>query len=61
MGRLMTEAEVEAEHGFKPRTLRQWRYTGDGPPFVKLNGRMVRYLAEDIEKWIASQRHDPAA
>jgi hypothetical protein len=31
-----------------PRTLERWRFTGEGPQFVKLGGRVV-YRLEDIE------------
>lgn len=30
------------------RTLERWRFTGDGPQFIKLGGRVV-YRLEDIE------------
>jgi len=33
----------------------QLRYTGDGPPFVKITGRQVRYRWEDFEKWVAER------
>ena len=31
-----------------PRTLERWRWLGDGPPFIKIGGRVV-YRLEDIE------------
>jgi hypothetical protein len=31
-----------------PRTLERWRWTGEGPQFVKLGGRVV-YRLEDVE------------
>lgn len=33
----------------------QMRYTGDGPEFVKVTGRQVRYRWSDIEKWVESR------
>ncbi len=33
----------------------QLRYTGDGPPFVKITGRQVRYRWEDIERWVSER------
>ena len=38
-------------------SVRRWRYTGLGPPGVKL-GRHVRYRREDVDRWI-EQRKDP--
>lgn len=38
-----------------PRTLRNWRHRGDGPPYIKL-GRAVRYTKKDLEDWIKAQR-----
>jgi predicted DNA-binding transcriptional regulator AlpA len=33
----------------------QLRYMGDGPAFVKVTGRQVRYRWSDIEKWVESR------
>jgi predicted DNA-binding transcriptional regulator AlpA len=33
----------------------QLRYTDDGPEFVKITGRQVRYRWSDIEKWVESR------
>jgi predicted DNA-binding transcriptional regulator AlpA len=32
--------------------LRKWRRGKDGPRWVKLGGRAVRYLAKDVEAWL---------
>lgn len=37
-----------------PRTLERWRWTGEGPMFVKLGGRVV-YRLEDVEAFEAVQ------
>ena len=40
-----------------PRTLERWRFTGEGPQFIKLGGRVI-YRLEDIEAFEALQlRH----
>ena len=39
----------------KVATLRRWRWSGDGPPFIKLNGA-VRYRRSDLEAHIQAQR-----
>jgi len=35
-------------------TLPRWRWSGDGPKFVKL-GRAVRYRVSDLDEWTASR------
>ena len=37
-----------------PRTLQRWRQTGDGPPFVKIGGR-VFYEESALEAFIQSR------
>ncbi len=37
-----------------PRTLERWRWTGDGPRYIKLGGRVV-YRLEDVEQYEAEQ------
>jgi hypothetical protein len=55
----MNEKQV-AEILDKPaRTLRQWRYRGEGPRYIKV-GLSVRYRPHDIEKWIEAQAQEPA-
>ena len=49
---LLTETEVSKIIGFSPRTLQKWRYSGDGPTFVRVSARAVRYRPGDLEKWI---------
>ena len=35
-----------------PRTLERWRWTGEGPAYLKIGGRVV-YRLEDIEAYEA--------
>lgn len=41
-------AQVLAVH---PRTLDGWRIRGNGPKFLQLSARCVRYRRSDIEAW----------
>jgi predicted DNA-binding transcriptional regulator AlpA len=34
--------------------LRKWRRQGRGPKFVKLEGKLVRYLIKDLNEWLKS-------
>jgi predicted DNA-binding transcriptional regulator AlpA len=49
-----TETEVEALTGIKRKTLQGWRLRRQGPPYVKVGRRLVRYPAEDLHRWIHS-------
>jgi predicted site-specific integrase-resolvase len=55
----MNEQEVAEVLGRPPRTLRQWRYLGVGPKYLKV-GATVRYRARDIEKWLEAQEREAA-
>jgi excisionase family DNA binding protein len=39
-----------------PGTLAQWAHRGVGPPYVRI-GRHTRYRWEDVEAWLAQQKH----
>ena len=49
---LVTENEAAKVLGFSPRTLQSWRVSGDGPPFVRVSPRAIRYRLSDLEAWI---------
>ncbi|MFI0776131.1 helix-turn-helix transcriptional regulator [Streptomyces sp. NPDC021212] len=42
-------------------TLRRWRTArpAQGPPFVRLSGRVVLYSAVDVRQWLAERRTVP--
>lgn len=54
MERLMTSQDLSDILGVPPRTLDQWAYLKQGPPFLKV-GRHRRYRSVDVEAWIAAQ------
>jgi hypothetical protein len=51
--KLLTELQVQDQFGIRVGTLRQWRFKGGGPPFLKI-GRSCRYTAEDIVDFLQS-------
>jgi Helix-turn-helix domain len=55
----MSEAQVAEILGKPPRTLRQWRYLGIGPKYLKV-GATVRYRARDVELWLEAQEREGA-
>jgi len=51
-GNLLNDVEVAALCGCAVQTLRNMRWRGEGPHFVKLGGRMVRYKPADVQAFI---------
>ncbi|MCV7010361.1 DNA-binding protein [Mycobacterium gordonae] len=37
--------------GTSVNQLAQWRFHGDGPPFIKFGRRSVRYRWSDVQAW----------
>ena len=52
---LLDEHQVAAAYGLTERCLQKWRATGDGPPFVRISSRCVRYRVADLEAWVAAR------
>jgi predicted DNA-binding transcriptional regulator AlpA len=38
-----------------PRTIQQWRARRQGPPYVRVSYKQVRYAVEDVESWLATR------
>jgi len=57
----LTEKEFCLKHNVSPRTAQRWRVTGDGPKWVRLGLRQVRYRVSDCEAWAASRTFDSRA
>lgn len=51
---LLMEHEVADAIRVSVSSVRRWRASSQGPPFVKL-GRAVRYPAKDLAQWMAQQ------
>ena len=51
---LMSPADVAELLAVPVATIYQWRYTGYGPPGMRL-GRHVRYRRVDVDRWIEDQ------
>lgn len=49
---------AEASHiiGFPVCTLHTWRSRGDGPPFLKIGARSVRYQRRTLLQWMAERQ-----
>jgi len=52
---LLTEEEAAQAIGLTPRFLQNRRHLGDGPPFVQISSRCIRYRPDDIKTWAAER------
>jgi predicted site-specific integrase-resolvase len=52
--RHLNQIELAARWNISHRTLERWRWTGEGPHFIKLGGRVLYRLA-DVEAFEAEQ------
>ena len=51
--KIYLNSEQTAEYlGISVATLKNWRKRGDGPPFIKVNARVIRYLCCDLDAWM---------
>ena len=46
----LTPEQVGQRYQVSPDTLKEWRYKGTGPTFLRL-GKRVRYREVDLEVW----------
>lgn len=58
---LLTDEQVGERLTVSPSTLRHWRSRGEGPPYVKLGGRLVRYRWADVEAWMLEAQREATA
>lgn len=56
---LLAEVHAAKLLAVSPRTLRNWRTIGNGPDYIKISGRCVRYRLCDLIAFInkRSRRH----
>ena len=57
--RLLTPAEAAEYVGLTEETLLRWRMRGQGPAFLKLGRKVVRYSRADIDAWAEARRVAP--
>lgn len=50
---LLTEEEAAAALGFTARFLQNRRHRGDGPRYVRISARAIRYRPEDLSDFAA--------
>lgn len=47
----LTSAQLAARLNVTPVTVRTWRQRGQGPDYIKVTPRCVRYALSDVERW----------
>lgn len=52
---LVDEKSAAVALGLTPRFLQARRQRGDGPPYVAISKRAVRYRLTDLENWAAAR------
>jgi len=58
--RHLNQIELADRWNISHRTLERWRWTGEGPAFLKIGGRAV-YRLEDVEAFEADQTRKSTA
>ena len=58
MGKLFTDVEAAEILSHKVQTLRNWRFNGKGPAYLKM-GRSIRYTEKDLETFMEENRVVP--
>jgi excisionase family DNA binding protein len=59
MNALLTIEDVAAWLNVPKQRLYAWRHSGGkGPPAIVLEGRLLRWRPEDVERWLDSGRDD---
>jgi hypothetical protein len=53
----LSQLDLARRWAISPRTLERWRWTGEGPRYIKLLGRVVYRLA-DIEAFENARLHE---
>lgn len=54
--RYLTVKEVSEITNIKVTTLSSWRNRGAGPPFIKVEGALVRYPVDQFEEWLKAHK-----
>jgi hypothetical protein len=55
----LTDVEAAAFLGVKPQTMRTWRHKNIGPRFIRVSRNVIRYMAKDLEAFMADRIVEP--
>ena len=54
--KLMKTPEAAELLGVPPEVLFEWRQKGEGPPYLHITARTLRYDRDDVVEWARSHR-----
>ncbi len=57
--RLLNEKQTAERMGIAVQTLRNWRGKFQGPPWIKIGKRLIRYPEAELEQFLRSRLIDP--
>lgn len=52
---MLTDDELCEELKVNKRTTQRWRDDGEGPPYVRVGPRQIRYRRVDVTEWLAAR------
>jgi hypothetical protein len=52
----LSQRDLARRWSISPRTLERWRWMNEGPPYLKIGGRVV-YRVADVEAFEAARLH----
>ncbi len=50
-GKYLSETELSALLRVSQRTIQRWRANGDGPPFIRVGAKSIRYELSSCKAW----------
>ena len=50
--RFLSESQTAKYLNLSKKSLQNWRFNRQGPPYVKLNMKTIRYQREDLDQWM---------
>lgn len=50
---LLSRDDIQTQYGLTRRWLELAALRGDGPPYLRISRRLVRYRRADFERWLA--------
>ena len=48
----LSETQTAKYLNISKKSLQRWRFNRQGPPYVKLNAKTIRYCREDLDQWM---------
>jgi excisionase family DNA binding protein len=58
---VLREGQAANYLGVSRRWMQDRRIDGNGPPFIRLTARSIRYKRNDLDTWLENHRHQSTA